>query len=48
MKKIIALLLVLVLSFGLVGCGEKTETEEPNVGKVADVGEEVEVENLLK
>lgn len=49
MKRIIALLLVLVLAFSLVGCGEKAKTEDPNVAtveeaKVDDVKEEPVVE----
>jgi len=33
MKRIIALLLVLVLSFSLVGCGEKSPVKDDNVGQ---------------
>ncbi len=46
MKRKIALLLVLVLSFALVGCGEKTKTEEPNLAEVEEVEKPYEGESL--
>lgn len=47
MKRIIALLLVLVLSFSLVGCGEKTTPEVDDISKVEEDKNSSEVEAVV-
>lgn len=46
MKRIMTLLLVVVLSFALIGCGQKTETQEVDQAKVEDLEKPFEGETL--